>query len=380
MVCIREVQKSLKESAKRLIQDKLRKFNLDESQGFKVYNDRIETPKDGIIIFTGMQDHTADSVKSLEGYHRAWTEEAHTLSRKSLTLLRPTIREAGSELWFSWNPDRPTDAVDFMLRGPTQPTGSVVVQANWRDNPWFPKELEQERLDDFANRPERYGHIWEGEYATVFEGAYFSRHLTEAAQKGRITKISVDPLNKIYAFWDIGASSSSADACCIWIVQFIGNSVNVLDYYEVVGQDFASHVNWLRANGYENAICILPHDGKKHDVVYNVTPESALRDIGFTVETVRNQGRGAAMQRIDAVRRLFPSIWFNEDTTEGGREALGWYHEKIDERRNIGLGPHHDWASHGADAFGLMAVWRATNNATAQSWSSPVRRNLKGVA
>jgi phage terminase large subunit len=62
------------------------------------------------------------------------------------------------------------------------------------------------------------------------------------------------------------------------------------------------------------------------------------------------------MKRVEAARRLFPSIWFNEATTEAGRSALGWYHEKRDEQRNIGLGPEHDWSSHGADAFGLMCV------------------------
>ena len=377
MACIREIQKSLKDSAKRLIEDKLEKFGLGEAEGFKIYKDRIATPKDGIIIFNGMQDHTADSVKSLEGFHRAWTEEAHSLSRRSLLLLRPTIRAENSELWFSWNPDRPTDAVDQMLRGNGIPTGSTVVQANWKDNPWFPSVLEQERLDDLKNYPERYGHIWEGEYATVFEGAYYARHLTEAQQQGRITKVALDPLNKVYAFWDIGSTSSTSDACTIWICQFKGKAVHVLDYYEVVGQDFASHVYWLRSNGYERAVCILPHDGVKHDVVHKVTPEGTLRELGFTVEVVRNQGRGAAMQRVDAVRRLFPSIWFNEDTTEAGREALGWYHEKKDEKRNIGLGPHHDWASHGADSFGLMAIWFTVEQERTQSWSTPIRRNLK---
>jgi phage terminase large subunit len=71
---------------------------------------------------------------------------------------------------------------------------------------------------------------------------------------------------------------------------------------------------------------------------------------------VPNMGAGAATARIEAVRRLFPSIWFNASTTEPGRDALGWYHEKRDDARGIGLGPAHDWASHGSDAFGLMAV------------------------
>jgi phage terminase large subunit len=81
-----------------------------------------------------------------------------------------------------------------------------------------------------------------------------------------------------------------------------------------------------------------------------------LRDAGFSVNVVPNQGAGAAAMRIEAVRRVFPRVWFNEATTEGGREALGYHHEKKDERRDVGLGPDHDWSSHAADAFGLMAI------------------------
>jgi len=143
-VCIREVQKTLKESSKRLIEDKLSQFRLGEAQGFKVYREVIETPGDGIIIFQGMQDHTADSIKSLEGYDRAWVEEAQTMTERSLTLLRPTIRAANSELWFTWNPRRKNDPVDMLFRSALLPTNSTVIKANWSDNPFFPAVLDQE--------------------------------------------------------------------------------------------------------------------------------------------------------------------------------------------------------------------------------------------
>jgi phage terminase large subunit len=89
---------------------------------------------------------------------------------------------------------------------------------------------------------------------------------------------------------------------------------------------------------------------------FAISYESALRDAGYEVTVVPNQGKGAAAARIEAVRRLFPSVWFDEATTEAGRGALGWYHERKDEARGVGLGPSHDWSSHGADAFGLMCV------------------------
>lgn len=352
-VCIREIQKSLKDSAKRLIEDKIQAFG---SPGFRIFHDRIQTPGDGVILFNGMADHSAESIKSLEGFDRAWIEEAQTLSKRSLTLLRPTIRKEGSEIWASWNPRRRIDPIDEFLRGPNAPKNSIVVESNWSDNPFFPEVLELERLHDLEFYPDEYDHVWEGGYATVNSGAYFAASMTKAKAENRIGRVAADPLMTTRAFWDIGGTGSKADACAIWIAQFIGKEIRVLDYYEAIGQELGVHITWLRDNGYGDALQVLPHDGKKHDMVYNVTYESALKDAGFKVETIPNQGAGAAMARVDAVRRVFPQIWFNADTTEAGRDALGWYHEKKDEARDIGLGPNHDWSSHGADAFGLMAV------------------------
>jgi phage terminase large subunit len=357
-VCIREVQKSLKESSKRLIEDKLTAFGLGQADGFKVFNELIETPKDGAIIFQGMQDHTAESVKSLEGYRLAWIEEAQTMSARSLSLLRPTIRADNSELWFGWNPRRKTDAVDEMLRGSLLPTNATVVRANWRDNPKFPGVLEQERQDCLVQKPEQYDHIWEGGYATVLEGAYYAKSIAEAKASGRIGRCAADPLMTLQAFVDIGGTGARADAFSMWIAQFIGKEIRVVDYYEAVGQPLATHLAWMRSKNYTSDKCqfVLPHDGESNDMVYDVSYQSALVAAKYKVTIIPNQGKGAAKARIEAGRRLFPSIWFNEVTTQPGIDALGWYHEKKDEARNIGLGPEHDWASHGADAFGLMCV------------------------
>ena len=169
-----------------------------------------------------MQDHTAESIKSLEGFKRAWLEEAQTISSNSLMLLRPTIRAPGSEIWASWNARRKTDPVDMMFRGAEIPTGAQVVQANWRDNPWFTAELEQERLDCLRMQPEQYDHIWEGGYVTVASGAYFAKQLALAKTENRIGVLAADPLMTTRAYWDIGGTGAKSDACAIWIVQFIG--------------------------------------------------------------------------------------------------------------------------------------------------------------
>lgn len=355
-VCIREVQKTLAQSSKRLIEGKIEDLKLGSA--FSVLNDRIETPGGGRIIFQGMQDHSAESIKSLEGFSVAWVEEAQTLSARSLSLLRPTIRAPGSEIWASWNPTRKADAIDDFFRGPKgKPLGSVVVKANWRDNPWWTDVLEAERQLELERYPERYDHTYEGGYAAAFEGAYFAGLLSEAKRKGRIGVVTADPLLPIRAFHDLGGSGATADAYTIWIVQWVGDQIKVLDYYESVGQVLAHHVNWMRNNGYEQAINYLPHDGVNPDNIQGLKYEEHWRQAGFKVEPpIKNQGKGAASMRVEAVRRLGPKMWFNEATTESGRQALGFYHEKKDENRNVGLGPDHDWSSHAADAFGLMAV------------------------
>jgi phage terminase large subunit len=350
VVCVREVQKDLKKSAKKLIEGKI--ASLGVSDQFEILNTEIRGPYGGSIIFQGMQDHTAESIKSLEDFDIAWVEEAQSLSAFSLMLLRPTLRKPGSELWFSWNPRRKTDPVDALLRGSSPPTGAVAVRANWSDNPWFPAELAQEREDDQRDRPDTYDNIWEGDYVRITEGAYFAQQLSAAAKEDRIGNVAADPLMSYRTFWDIG----TRDATAIWVAQFVGREIRVIDYYEASGQPLATHLNWLREKGYGKALCVLPHDGANHNHITAIRFEDHIRAAGFDAETVQNQGKGAAMQRVEAARRLFPRIWFNEKTTEHGREALGAYHERKDEARNIGLGPEHDWSSHGADAFGLMCV------------------------
>jgi phage terminase large subunit len=372
-VCIREVQKTLAQSSKRLIEAKISELGVGAD--FKVFKEKIETPGDGIIIFNGMQDHTAESIKSLEGFRIADIEEGQTLSARSLSLLRPTIRAPGSQIWCRWNPRRKSDAVDDFFRA-KKPDNAIVVEANWRHNPFWSAELEAERQLDLKLYPERYEHIWEGGYARAFEGAYFAKGLTDAKVQGRIGRVSADPLLPLKAFFDLGGSGARADALSIWVVQFVSQEIRVLDYIEGVGQVLAYYVNELRSRGYEKALCVLPHDGVNSNSITGKRYEDHLRDAGFEADVVENQGRGAASMRIEAVRRILPKCWFNETTTEAGRDALGYYHERKDEARGVGLGPEHDWSSHAADAFGLMAI---TYEMPKQQVQRPMSRRAMGT-
>jgi phage terminase large subunit len=265
----------------------------------------------------------------------------------------------------TWNPRKKNAAVEDQFRKANDPL-IKVVEMNWRDNPRFPAKLERQRQRDLKNKPDQYDHIWEGAYVSVVEGAYYAKDITAARLGGRIGRVSPDPLMTIRLFADIGGTGARADAFSMWAAQFIGKEIRALDYYEAVGQPLSAHLNWMRSRGYTpgNAQIWLPHDGESNDKVYDVSYQSALKAAGYDVTVVPNQGKGAAKARIESGRRWFPSIWFNSPpdapentpTTAAGIEALGWYHEKKDLERDIGLGPEHDWSSHGADSFGLMCV------------------------
>ena len=152
------------------MEDKIEQFGVQSS--FRILKTHIELPAGGVIIFQGMQNHTADSIKSLEGFDGAWFEEAQSASDRSLELLRPTIRKPDSELWFSWNPDSPKDPIDKLLRE-TTPPDSVVIEVNWRDNPWFPDVLRREMEWDRTRDPDKYAHVWQGRYRQLSEARVF---------------------------------------------------------------------------------------------------------------------------------------------------------------------------------------------------------------
>lgn len=171
VLCIREHQRSLKQSSKLLIEDKIQSLGVGKQ--FNVTTDRIDAPYGGMIVFEGMQNHTAESVKSFQGFNIAWCEEAQSLSQRSVDLLEPTIREPESEIWFSWNPESPKDAVDKLLRGSELPPDSVVVEANYTSNPWFPDVLRKKMEWDRRRDPAKYAHIWLGQYALRTEAQVF---------------------------------------------------------------------------------------------------------------------------------------------------------------------------------------------------------------
>jgi phage terminase large subunit len=173
--CVREVQSSIKDSVKQLLEDKIQKYGVQSK--FVITDTEIRGPYDSLFVFKGLQTNTkgsgsATSIKSLESFNRCWVEEAQSISRKSLEILTPTFRE-GSEEWFSWNPNKATDPVDKFFRDNAGDPDFVCIEANYRDNPWFPEELRKDMLRDRARDPDRYAHVWLGKYEKLSEARVF---------------------------------------------------------------------------------------------------------------------------------------------------------------------------------------------------------------
>lgn len=314
---------------------------------------RVEYPNGARIRLYG-----ADNYDRLRGlYHDGVTidEPAQMDPRAWPEVIRPTLSDYAGWATFIGTPA----GRDWFYKIDRREDGSLA-------DGWFRRTLKASETGIIS--PEELTSLRAGmsedQFAREFEcsfdaaivGAYFASLMSEAAQEKRITEVARDPLLQIRIFIDIGGAGAKADAFSMWVTQWVGQKINIIDYYESVGQVLSYHVNWLRSKKYQNATLYLPHDGAHTNNVTGHTYADHLYQAGFNVEVVMNQGKGAAMMRIEALRRLLPRCWFNEATTGPGREALVHYHEKRDETRLVGLGPEHNWASHASDALGLMAI------------------------
>ena len=380
-VCIREVQNSIKDSVKSLIEGKIRSAGL--SDYFETTRDEIRGIKGvaagSLMVFRGMQDYNADNIKSLEGFDWAWVEEAQSLSARSWRLLRPTIRKPGSEIWCSWNPRWDTDAVDEFFRGANKPADAICIEVNWQDNPWFPDVLRSEMERDYAADPEMAGHVWGGGYEIVSEGAYYAKLIAQAEREGRIGNFPYKEGQRVVTAWDLGI----ADYMTCWFIVEDGMFATVVDYYEASGEDFAEFCSvclpevfikpdwdrsldgWSRDQAlatlqrevpFKYAHHYLPHDvrnrelgaGKRHRF-------QVLEALG--VKPLRKGAAANPEERISAVRRLLPQVRFNDTPrVQLGLKRLRRYRRKFNDALGTYTTPIHDENSHGSDAFGEYAI------------------------
>ena len=209
-LCLRQYQKSLAMSAKSLLESKIAAYGMGHL--FDIQRERITSHAGALFIFEGMQAHNAESIKSYEDFDVAWFEEAHKASEESLTILRPTLRKPDSEMWFNWNPDEPTDPIQFLVDDP--PPGTITVEANHCDNPWFPDVLKGEMEYDLRRDPDKYAHVWEGKFRQSSQARVFGNWRVEEFDASEI-----DDLAGPYGGADWGFSIDPTVLVRVWVNQ-----------------------------------------------------------------------------------------------------------------------------------------------------------------
>lgn len=353
VVCIREVQSSIKDSVRQLLIDKIAKFGVQPM--FDVLDAEIRGPHGSLIVFKGMQSYNATNVKSLEAYDIAWVEEAQTFSQHSLDLLRPTIRKEGSELWFSWNPRFKTDPVDMFFRKNPSPD-AISVMVNWRDNPWFPDVLYREMAHDFVDDEDKAEHTWNGAYGTS-QGAILAKWVNRAEREGRINdEIVFDPAG---AGVEISSDIGFHDTATWWYWQRVNGGFHLLKYEGESGYDADDWIEIIKRNlestGMKLGKIWLPHDARaKTFQSKHTTAERFLSAFGSGKVDVVPQSK--KLDQINAARAVIAKCAFNAEACETGLDGLrAWEYDYNEETQVFSREPKHNWASHPSDGFAYGA-------------------------
>lgn len=345
ILCGRETQKSIAESVHHLLASQIDALGLQHL--YEVQESRILGPNGTEFAFAGMRQQGIVNIKSYEDFDRLWIEEGQALTKRSGEIITPTIRKPGSEIWVSMNPDLDTDYSyqNFVVN---PPDGAIVIKMNWRDNPWFPPELEAERLACLKRDPVGYQNIWEGEPRTVVEGAIYAREITQMVETRRLRPVPYDPLLRVHTIWDLGWN----DATAIIMVQRSASEVRVIDYIEGSQRTLIEYLSELETRKYRWGTDYLPHDGRSKNLQTGKSPEEVLRLAGRKVEVIPAMD---VEQGIGAARLMFGRCYFDEKAARLV-DCLKRYRRRVNQTTGQPEGPLHDEYSHGADAFRGLAV------------------------
>lgn len=352
ILCCREIQKSIKQSVHKLLSDRI------ETLGLGPFYQILDTEIRGIngteFSFSGLQSHTVDSVKSFEGATITWIEEAQTVSAYSLKILIPTVvRTPNCMIIMSMNPKLPSDAVyaDYVV---PERDDTIAIQINYNENKHCPPDLitlaEQMRDTDY----DEYEHIYLGRPKEIADGAIYKAEFEQIKRENRICKVPHDPNLPVYTGWDLGILDSTA----IWFCQIYGKEKRIIDYHEASDEPLAYYARILdekaREHGYRYERHFAPHDIAARDLSSGVSREQTMAKLGYRMT------KGARLgpeDRIEATRQFLKDCWFDESRCSHGIRALQNYRREFNDKLDqFKAHPVHDWASHGSDAFGELAL------------------------
>jgi phage terminase large subunit len=348
ILCGREFQRSMKDSVHKLLADQIDLIGM--TRQFTVTATSIVSTCDSEFIFTGLR-HNAATLKSLEGVDIAWVEQAERLSKNSLDILVPTVRKEGSEIWFTLNPELEEDEVykRFVIG---RPANALVIEQNWRDNPWFTSVLKAEMEEMRRRDPDGWLNIYEGKPLHALQGAIYARELREAAEQGRITKVPVVGGTPVHTAWDLGHSDNTA----IWFFQRVGFEYRMVDFFSDNAQKLDHYLKALQQRGYLYGRHYLPHDAESNRL--------EGKSVANQVRDVYGKANVHVVPRTDSVvgdlnicRTVFEQVWFDQEKCADGLNALRHYRYKVDpDTGRTSREPLHDWTSDTADAFRTFAI------------------------
>ena len=343
VLCTRELQKSIKDSVHRLLEDTINRLGLQSH--YEILANEIRGRNGTVIIFKGIK-HSIAEIKSTEGVDICWVEEAENVTASSWRTLIPTIRKEGSEIWVSFNPRKKSDATyqRFIVN---KPDNAYVKKVSWRDNRWFPDVLRQDMESDKRIDYEMYLHVWEGEFLTYAENAIYKNELRQAREEERICPIPVNKGVPVNTFWDLGKDDHTA----IWFHQEVGREHRFIDYHQDRFKDVGDYAGVLQSKGYTYGRHYFPHDVSHDRLGMTQTVEEQFVALGvkplIVVPRIQNKAMAILMGR-----RAFSGCYFDDSRCDDGLECLRNYERKYDDDNDThSETPLHNWASNGADAF-----------------------------
>ena len=353
ILCAREVQKSIKDSVHKLLSDQIALMGLGTQ--YNVLQNEIRGTNGTEILFSGLLEHTIESIKSFEGVDICWIEEGQTVSDRSWTILIPTIRKTGcnihgepsdSEIWISYNPDLDTDPTHqrFTVEPPPD---CVNVLMNYRDNPWFSELGERERQHCLKTDPDGYPNIWEGECRPAVEGAIYFKQVQEMVNQGRICRVPYDPMLKVHLVIDIGRSDYNP----IGMFQVLGSDYRMIDH--IPGRD-KQDWNWynteLRKRPYNWGKVWLPPDGyAKRMEGMGRSSADILAKLGWKVANREEVSALSQEEGIKLTRLKFGQLRIDSEKCAVFVDAIKRYRRHINNTTGSEGTPLHDDNSHDAD-------------------------------
>lgn len=368
IVCGREIQQSIADSVHELISDQVKSLGL--ASFYTVLDTEIRGINGTQFKFVGLRALDVENIKSLEGADICWVEEANAVSKKSWDVLIPTIRKPDSEIWLSFNPELDTDETykRFVVN---TPPNAIKIPISWRDNPWFPSVLEDERRHMQETDPTAYENVWEGKCKPAVEGAIYAEEVRLLVEQGRYRPVPYDQLLRVHTIWDLGWN----DSMVILLAQRAASELRIIECLEGSHRTYDSWVKELESRDYRWGTDWLPHDAKAANPQTGKSSVEIVRALGRKVDVVPEIG---VEQGIQSARMMMRRLYIDNERDSGLLDHLRRYRRAINKATNEPGAPLHDEHSHAADALRYLSVI-ADKMSNDEFWNKKLNINTKGI-